>query len=119
MATRNTDNTRVTGQAHATEREWQTTTSVELFRTSWSTTLPRSLTPLHCLKGTASYFSSPAGGNDTEADMLSFRRTEPQRAPHAEAERSGAVELEGARGSGSGERQAGRASSRSIWGTFG
>jgi hypothetical protein len=30
--------------------------------------------------------------DDAEADMLSFRRTEPQRAPHAEAKRSGALE---------------------------
>jgi hypothetical protein len=55
----------------------------------------------------AAYFSSSAGGDDAEADMLSFHQTEPQRAPHAEAERSGAVELEGGRGSGSGERQVG------------
>jgi hypothetical protein len=30
--------------------------------------------------------------------MLSFRRTELQRAPHAELKQSGAVELEGGRG---------------------
>jgi hypothetical protein len=30
--------------------------------------------------------------------MLSFRRTELHRAPHAELEQSGAVELEGGRG---------------------
>jgi hypothetical protein len=36
--------------------------------------------------------------------MLSFRRTEPQWALHTEPEQSGAVELEGGRGRGSGER---------------
>jgi hypothetical protein len=53
---------------------------------------------LQCLTGAASCFSSLAGGDDAEADMLSFRRTELQRAPHAELKQSGAVELEGGRG---------------------
>jgi hypothetical protein len=100
--------------------EWQTGTSAELPWTSWSPTLSRSLTPWQCLTGATSCFSSPAGGDNDEADMLSFRWTEPLRALHVEAEQSGAVELEGGRGSGSGERQAGKwASSRSICGISG
>ena len=65
-------------------------TSAELPRTSRSTTLSRSLTPLQCLTGAAScLFSSPAGGDDAETDMVSFRRTVQHRTPpHAESERS-------------------------------
>jgi hypothetical protein len=33
---------------------------------------------LQCLTGVASYFSWPTDGDNVEADMLSFRRTEPQ-----------------------------------------
>ena len=57
-------------------REWQAGTSTELPRTSGSTTLSRSLTPLQCLMGDASCFS-PAGDDDTKADMLSFGQAEP------------------------------------------
>lgn len=64
--------------------------------------MSRSLTPLQCLTGAAAscLFSSPAGGDDADADMVSSRRTEPQRAPpHAEAKRSrGSWSLEGGRG---------------------
>ena len=67
----------------------------ELPRTSRSMTLSRLLTPLQCLMGATSCFSSSANGDDAEADMLSFHRTEPQRAPHAKAE---AERSSGARG---------------------
>jgi hypothetical protein len=57
----------------------------------------------------------PVDGGDAKANRLSFRRTELQRAPHAEAERNRAVEVEG--GIGSGERQTCRwAGSRGIFG---
>jgi hypothetical protein len=46
---------------------------------------------LQFLKGAASCFSSPTGGDNAGADILSFRRTMLRRGPHAEAKRSGAA----------------------------
>lgn len=59
-------------------QEQHSSTSAELPRTSRSTTLSRSLTPLQCV--TASRFSSPAD-EDAGADML--------RAVELDGERSG------------------------------
>jgi hypothetical protein len=85
---------------------------------SQSTTLSRSLMPLQCLTDVASCLSSPVDGDDTEAGqhvVLPLDRATASTARRDREERR--VELEGWRGRGSGERQAGRwAGSRSIWG---
>jgi hypothetical protein len=96
-------------------REWQTLPLRSCPGPRGARPLSRLLTPLQCLTGAASCFSSPVDGGDAKADRLSFHRTETQRAPHAKAERNGAVEVEG--GIGSGERREGRwAGSRGIFG---
>jgi hypothetical protein len=84
------DYTRVTGQAHTTEREWQTGTSVELPRTSRSTTLSRSLTPLQCLMGAAPASPRPPAAT-TLRPTCCPSAGRPDRAA-VKAKRSGAVE---------------------------